>query len=59
MIDLVKDGLDTIKGKDTGRAREGVYTAIAPKTEEELLQELYAIIAQSVAENLRGYSPEK
>jgi len=59
MIDLVKDGLDTITGKDSGRAREGVYTAIAPKTEEELLQELYAIIAQSVAENLRGYSPEK
>jgi tetratricopeptide (TPR) repeat protein len=59
MIDLVKDGLDTITGKDSGRAREGVYTAIAPKNEEEMLQELYAIIAQSVAENLRGYSPEK
>jgi tetratricopeptide (TPR) repeat protein len=58
MIDLVKDGLDTIKGKETGRAQEGVYVVVGLKTEEEMMQELYEIIAQSVADNLRGYTPK-
>jgi tetratricopeptide (TPR) repeat protein len=59
MIGLMKDGLDTIKGSETGRAQEGVYTVVGLKSEEEMLQELYEIIAQSVAENLRSYSPKK
>ena len=59
MIGLMKDGLDAIKGNETGRAREGVYMAVGLKSEEEMLQELYEIIAQSVAENLRGYTPKK
>jgi tetratricopeptide (TPR) repeat protein len=59
VIDLVKDGIDTIKGQEAGRAQEGVYVAVGLKTEEEMMQELYEIIAQSVADNLRGYTPMK
>jgi tetratricopeptide (TPR) repeat protein len=59
VIDLVKDGVDTIKGQEAGRAQEGVYVAVGLKTEEEMMQELYEIIAHSVADNLRGYTPMK
>jgi len=59
VIDLVKDGIDTIKGQETGRAQEGVYPSVGLKTEEEMMQELYEIIAQSVADNLRVYTPMK
>jgi tetratricopeptide (TPR) repeat protein len=59
VIDLVKDGIDTIKGQEAGRAQEGVYVAVGLKTEEEMMQELYEIIAQTVADNLRGYTPMK
>jgi tetratricopeptide (TPR) repeat protein len=58
MIDLVKDGFEIIKGKEAGKAQEGVYVAVGLKSEEEMMQELYAIIAQSVADNLRVYSPK-
>jgi hypothetical protein len=59
MIGLMKDGLDTMQGIETGRVQEGVYTALVLKSEVEMLQELYEIIAQSVADNLRSYSPKK
>jgi hypothetical protein len=59
VIDIVKDGIDTIKGQESGRAQEGVYPSVGLKTEVEMMQELYEIIAQSVADNLRGYTPMK
>ncbi len=59
MIDLVKDGLDTIKGKESGRAQPGLYAVVSVKSEEEMLQELYKIIAQSVADNLGTLTPKK
>ena len=59
IIDSVKDGWDSIVGAENDGAKEGEYTSIALKSESQMQQELYELIAKSVQENLKAYSPKK
>jgi hypothetical protein len=59
MIDVFKDGWDSIMGEEDSGAKEGEYTSIALKSESQMQQELYELIAKSVQENLKAYSPKK